>query len=140
VIICIGSAQEIKPDDRKAERNTLAAPERMARIEKFVRDQAFGKPYRIISVADIDSDALWPDYLAGIIGVERDKPQQRYTIYFGEPISEAYRTGLERAGIEVSILGRKKFRHRAPDQKEYEVESASDLRKLYRKIGSYEQL
>jgi cytidyltransferase-like protein len=130
VIICIGSAQAIDAGSPKAGKNPLPRDERISRVENFIREQGWIKPYRIVPVEDIDSDDAWPAYLARCIGMDA---QNENCIYFGDPLDAAYRRDLGNAGFDVVIVKRKKFKHRTPDQNWIEVDCASEIREIYRK-------
>lgn len=132
VIICIGSAQRIDEKDPKISQNPLSADERMIRLESYLKDRRSDKPFRIISVPDIDSDEEWPEYLRRISGINTE---DRNRIYFGDRIDAAYETGLRAAGFEAVIVKRKSFKHETPDHKTYEVVCATEIRALYKKNG-----
>lgn len=132
VVICIGSAQAIDPDDPKQERNPLSFEIRRERVVDYLAAQKYSKPWRILPIADIDSDEDWPAYLSATIGIDKNK---RNNVYFGESIAENYQLGLEKAGFAVTIVKRKSFRLQTPDQKTYSVGCASEIRKIYRENG-----
>jgi cytidyltransferase-like protein len=128
VIICVGSAQSMADGDPKERMNPLHSDERILRVEKFIREEGLAKPYRFVPVEDIDSDAAWPSYLASAIGLDADDINR---IYFGDKISDSYSDGLIAAGFSVVLVKRKRFKHRAPDSKIFEVGCATDLRHAY---------
>jgi hypothetical protein len=129
VVICIGSAQAISAGSPKADKNPLSRDERVRRVESFIREKGWTKPYRLVAVEDIDSDDAWPTYLARCIGTDSHDENR---IYFGDRIPDAYRAGLLAAGFQVVLIQRKRFKHRTPDQQWFETDCASDIRKFYR--------
>lgn len=133
VVICIGSAEQIAPDDPKAAKNPLPTDERFIRVEAFIKRSGFDKPYRILKVADVDSDAAWPVHLAREIGLDAKNTSN---IYFGDKISDDYKKGLEAAGFTVRIVKRKRFEYEAPNKKIYEFQSATEVRKLNAALGT----
>lgn len=137
VIICIGSAQKLGPDDARQTYNPLSFETRKIRITDFIEEEGFDKPYRILPIEDIDSDKAWPSYLAAAIRLDKHNINR---LYFGESIATEYRAGLEKAGFTVSIVKRQKFEHEAPDHHRYTLDSASDIRQLYREKGFLERL
>jgi len=133
VVICIGSAEQIAPDDPKAPKNPLPTDERFARVEAFIKNNDFDKPYRIIKVEDVDSDEAWPVHLAREIGLDE---KDTNNIYFGDKITAGYQEGLEKAGFTVKIVKRKSFTYEAPNKRIYEFKSATEIRNLNAKLGT----
>lgn len=139
IVVCIGSAQLIRPGDRKADNNPLTIDERIDRVRHFLASKKTAKEWRIVAIEDIDDDHAWPEYLAKKIGL-RNETDIISTLYFGEKISDAYMQGLRDVGIQAKILKRKKFKHRAPDEREYVFSNATEIRELYRRMGAYERI
>ena len=127
VILCVGSAQKILSDNPNFERNPLLIHRRVKTLFTFLKAQRFGKPYRIVTAEDIQPDSAWPAYLKGICGLS---DITRNTIYFGDPISEEYKVGLEEIGFFIKIINRKKFIYRTSKNTLHKISSATEIRSL----------
>lgn len=131
VVLCVGSAQKILSDNPNFERNPLLIHRRVKTLCAFLKTQSFKKPYTIVTAEDIQPDSAWPAYLKGICGLS-DITQN--TVYFGDPISEEYKTGLKKVGFSVKIIDRKTFIYRTSKNTLHEISSATEIRNLEKGI------
>lgn len=125
-LLCIGSAQKINRSDPLFESNPLSLDKRMRGLKKFLGENKFQKPHRVITVKDIDSDKAWPQYLKNECGLN-DKNEN--VIYFGDKITGSYKNNLEKVGFKVKFIKRNKFIYNF-SKMSYEISSSTEIRKL----------
>lgn len=126
VVICIGSAQKAEP---------LTISERHERLERQLEILCYEKEkYRIVDLVDPYVMGIWPKYVKDLCRITDETDN---TFYRGEDIPDNYRKDLEELGFKVEITGRFAFYYCAPDGFYYIVSSATEIRLLNEKFGSY---
>ncbi|MDD3190886.1 MAG: adenylyltransferase/cytidyltransferase family protein [Candidatus Pacebacteria bacterium] len=134
VVLCIGSAQEITPDNPNFERNPLLIHSRLKTLCTFLKAQDFQKPYTVITAQDIEPDSAWPAYLKAQCGLS-DTDQN--TIYFGDLIPDEYQAGLVNVGFAVKFLTRNKFIYKTAKNTLHKISSATEIRDLEKLSEKY---
>lgn len=127
VVLCIGSAQKISKTDAVYACNPLSKNERVKRLNEFLKRSNFAKPYKVVTAKDIEPDEAWPAHLKHCC---RLTDATRNTIYFGDQLSDDYKHGLELAGFNIKIVGRKSFLYKTREDKLHEISSATEIRNL----------
>lgn len=127
VVLCVGSAQEITPDNPNFERNPLLIHNRLKTLHAFLEAEGFQKPYTVVTAQDIEPDSAWPAYLKTKC---RLSDTNRNTIYFGDPIPKDYEEGLIKMGFKIKIIDRKKFVYRTKQATLHKISSSTEIRHL----------
>ncbi|MFA7169262.1 MAG: adenylyltransferase/cytidyltransferase family protein [Candidatus Paceibacterota bacterium] len=127
VILCIGSAQKIKKSDPIFEKNPLSCEERMKRLETFLKNEGFYKPYKIVPITDVEPDSAWPLHLKNNCHL-MDKTIN--TVYFGDFIPDDYKKGLEAVDLLVKFIKRRKFTYKTKKNVFHKISSATEIRTL----------
>lgn len=127
VVLCVGSAQEITPDNANFERNPLLIHMRIQTLSTFLEAQAFQKPYQIVTAQDIEPDAVWPAYLKKRCHLTNNTVN---TIYFADRIPDDYLQGLTAVGFNVKFIKRKHFLYKTKEDKSHKISSATEIRNL----------
>lgn len=127
VVLCVGSAQDMKPEDPDPARNPLNLEERLVTLRRFLLAEKFTKPYRVLPVVDMQPDSEWPWFLQRACGLS-DTDQN--TLYSADTISVDYATGLCAVGVAIKKIPRIKFLHTTRLQTTHEISSATEIREL----------
>lgn len=127
VVLCVGSAQEITPDNANFERNPLLIHMRIQILCTFLEAQALQKPYKVVTAQDIEPDSAWPAYLKKCCHLTDDTVN---TIYFADRIPDDYQQGLTAVGFAVKFIKRKHFLYRTKKDKSHKISSATEIRNL----------
>lgn len=127
VVLCVGSAQEITPDNPNFKRNPLLIHNRLKTLHSFLEAEGFQKPYTIVTAQDIEPDSAWPAYLKTKCGLS---DTNRNTIYFGDPIPKKYEDGLVKIGFKIKIIDRKKFTYKTAQDTLHKISSSTEIRRL----------
>ena len=127
VVFCVGSAQEITPDNANFDRNPLLIHNRLKTLHSFLKSEGFQKPYTIVTAQDIEPDSAWPAYLKTKCCLS---DMNRNTIYFGDIIPKDYEEGLMKVGFKIKIIDRKKFTYKTPQDTLHKISSSTEIRGL----------
>jgi len=131
VVLCVGSAQRITKSDPAFERNPLPVEIRTKRLETFLKEKAYKKPYRIVTAKDIEPDSAWPAYLKLVCAITDDTTN---TVYFADTIPKEYEDGMKKIGFDIRFILREKFLYKTAEDKLHHISSATEIRNLEKNI------
>lgn len=127
VVLCIGSAQPIPEGHPDYCKNPYPTEIRVRRLQAFLQNDHFAKPWRIAAVTDIQPESAWPRHLKKNCGLDDNSIN---TIYFADPISEEYRQEMEDAGFRIKLIRRIKFLYQTQKKVIHNISSATEIRAL----------
>ena len=123
LIVCIGSSQKADP---------LTVEERKRRIVvelKILRKEN----YRVVELPDLEKKEGWPLYLKNSCGLTSENEN---TIYRADTDAiTAHLKELEGLGVKIKVVPRKRFWYKAPDNSDYELSSATEIKALHKKLS-----
>jgi len=134
VVLCVGSAQKIAKNDPLFSRNPLSARARLKTLQAFLEAQNFSKPYAIVTAKDIEPDSAWPAFLKKRCRLADDTVN---TVYFADRIFQEYETGLREVGFRIKFINRKKFKYQTAQNTLHKISSATEIRELTKRPGSF---
>jgi len=134
VVFCIGSAQKIAENDSLFARNPLSARTRLKTLQTFLETQNFSKPHTIVTAKDMEPDSAWPAFLKKRCHLADNTVN---TIYFADRIPQEYETGLKEVGFRIKFINRIKFKYQTAPNTLHKISSATEIRELTKKPGSF---
>jgi cytidyltransferase-like protein len=129
VVLCIGSAQKIRESDPIFERNPYPVPLRKKRLIAFLKEENFKKPWRVVTATDIQPESAWPEHLKKSCDLTDETLN---TVYFADPIPNDYRLDMEKAGLQIKRIRRKKFLYESHRNTLHKISSATEIRAIER--------
>jgi cytidyltransferase-like protein len=123
VVVCIGSAQRAEPF-------TIAQRHQM--LQKQLEVLYPKKEWRVVDLVDPEPMEIWPEYVKEICGI--DGEDNRF--YRADQLPEEYEERLRQLGFEVVYVPRNSFYCYFPDGLYRQVSSATEIKAVYKKLGS----
>lgn len=127
VVLCIGSAQRIPKSDPAYGRNPYSTAVRKKRLLAFLDKEQPRKPWRLATASDIRPDSAWPEHLKNCCALT---DATLNTVYFADPIPDDYRIGLEKAGLRMRRIRRRKFLYASRKKVIHKISSATEIRQI----------